>query len=150
YLGVNPPVACVPEWSCLPLAPDLRQPPGRIRKVSASGGAVTDVTTARGVSPGLSPDGTTLMYLDSGTARRWVVANADGTRRDTLVLAPNEAPVGWLNGSSLLLASSGNLRRLRAMSLADGQSRIVADSADMFMDPSWSPDGKRMSVVVRG
>src|SRR5262245_58019744 len=52
YFGVNPPVACVPEWSCLPLNQNLRQPPGSIRRVSVSGGAITTITTARGLSPG--------------------------------------------------------------------------------------------------
>ena len=75
FVGVNAPVACVPEWSCLPLTPELRQPPGTIRRVPVSGGEATIVTTARGPSPGLSPDGTTLMYLDASTTRRWVVAN---------------------------------------------------------------------------
>jgi hypothetical protein len=109
YLGVNPPVACVPEWSCLPLNPDLRQPPGTIRRVAVSGGDVTTVTTARGVSPGLSPDGTTLMYLDASStssSRRYVVANADGTRRDTITLPPSQTPAGWLRGSTLLISDS--------------------------------------------
>ncbi len=109
YLGVNPPVACVPEWSCLPLNPDLRQPPGTIRRVAVSGGEVTTVTAARGVSPGLSPDGATLMYLDASStnsARRFVVANADGTRRDTVTLPPSQTPAGWLRGSTLLILDS--------------------------------------------
>ena len=138
YLGVNPPVACVPEWSCLPLNADLRQPPGTIRRVAVSGGEVTTIATARGLSPGLSPDGMTLMYQDpsaSGSTRRWVVANADGTKRDTVTLPPVQTPAGWLRGSTVLLASSGNLRRLRTMSLADGQSRVVEDGADVLLDP---------------
>ena len=153
YLGINPPVACVPEWSCLPLNPDLRQPPGTIRRVAVSGGEVTTVATARGLAPGLSPDGTTLMYLDAsatGSARRWVVANADGTRRDTVTLPPTQSPVGWLGGSTVLLYSSGNVRRMRTMSLADGQSQVLAEGVDALMDPTWSPDGKLMMAGARG
>jgi Tol biopolymer transport system component len=150
YFGVNPPVACVPEWSCLPLAEPLRQPAGTIRRVEVAGGALTTVATGRGVSPGLSPDGTTLMYLDTGSTRRWVVANADGTRRDTMVLPPTQTPSSWLRGSTVLIASGGSIRRLRTMSLADGRAQTVVDGADTLSDPSWSPDGKLMMIVARG
>lgn len=153
YLGVNPPVACVPEWSCLPLNQELRQPPGTIRRVALAGGDVTTVATARTLSPGLSPDGTTLMFMDATTApasRRWVVANADGTRRDTVTLPPTQTPAGWLRGSTVVLTSSGNVRRMRAMSLADGQSQILGEGVDALMDPAWSPDGKLITAVARG
>jgi Tol biopolymer transport system component len=153
YLGVNPPVACVPEWSCLPLNQELRQPPGSIRRVAVSGGEVTTVATARTLTPGLSPDGTTLMFIDPATtpaSRRWVVANADGTRRDTVTLPPTQTPAGWLRGSTIILTSSGNVRRMRTMSLADGQSQILGEGVDALMDPAWSPDGKLMSAMARG
>jgi dipeptidyl aminopeptidase/acylaminoacyl peptidase len=116
FVGVNPPVACVPEWSCLPLTPDLRQPPGTIRRVSASGGDATVVATTRGLLPGLSPAGTTLFYGDTTAPRRYVVANANGTPRQTVEL--QETPIGWLDDSTVLLISSGPNGRLRTMSLA--------------------------------
>lgn len=105
YFGVNPPVACVPGWSCLPLAPDVRDPPGAIDRVAASGGTVTTLATARIVVPGLSPDGKSLLFANGGTnaAREWVVANADGTRRDTVSLPATQVPVGWLRGSTVLI-----------------------------------------------
>jgi Tol biopolymer transport system component len=148
YFGVNPPVACVPEWSCLPLAPELRLPPGSIRRVAASGGEVTMVTAARGLTPGLSPDGTTLMFLD--TARTWVVMSADGARRDIVTLAPGRTPAGWLRDSTVLISSGGSVRRLRTMSLADGQSQVLVDGADLLETPSWSPDGTLLLTVARG
>jgi len=115
FIGVNPPVACVPEWSCLPLNQDLRQPPGTIRRVAVLGGEATIVTTTRGAAPGLSPDGTTLMFLDAGTTRKWVVANADGTPRETFVLAQADTPIGWLQPATVVIvANTGN--RMRTMS----------------------------------
>lgn len=153
YLGVNPPVACVPEWSCLPLNQELRQPPGTIRRVAVTGGEVTTVATARTLTPGLSPDGTTLMFIDTTStpaSRRWVVANADGTRRETVTLPPTQMPAGWLRGSTIVLTSSGNVRRMRTMSLADGQSQVLADGVDALIDPTYSPDGKLMTAVARG
>lgn len=152
YFGVNPPVACVPEWSCLPLKQELRQPAGKIRRVSVSGGDAADVTSARGLAPGLSPDGTTLMYLDpaaSVSARRWVVANADGTPRRTFTLAPGQTIVGWLRGSTALVTSGGNVRRMRTMPLEGGTSTLLADDADQLLEPSWSPDGSLMMVIGR-
>jgi Tol biopolymer transport system component len=122
YFGVNPPVACVPEWSCLPLNQDLRQPPGSIRKVAVAGGSVTTVASARGFTPGLSPDGTTLMFLENATTRRWIIANADGTQRDALTLPMTDAPVGWLKGSTLILAS-GAPRGVRSIDLSAAGAR---------------------------
>ncbi len=122
YFGVNPPVACVPEWSCLPLAPPLRQPPGSIRRVAVTGGPVTTVTNARNVSPGLSPDGTTLVVMDAGTDRKWIATNADGTNAVPLALGSSQTPTGWLHGSTLIL-SSGSPPALRTLDLAAARAR---------------------------
>ncbi len=152
YFGVNPPVACVPEWSCLPLKQELRQPNGMIRRVSVTGGDATDVASTRGATPGLSPDGTTLMFLDSttmGSTRRWVVANTDGSRRSTFMLPPAQTLVGWLSGSTALVASGGNVRRMRTLSLAGGSSKVLADDAEQLFEPSWSPDGSLMMTIAR-
>jgi len=152
YFGVNPPVACVPEWSCLPLKQELRQPNGKIRRVSVAGGEATDIASTRGPLPGLSPDGTTLMFLDAttmGSTRRWVVANPDGTRRSTFVLPAGQTLIGWLNGSTAIVTSSGNVRRMRTMPIAGGPSTVLADDAELLVEPSWSPDGAWMMTVAR-
>jgi Tol biopolymer transport system component len=152
YFGVNPPVACVPEWSCLPLKQELRQPNGKIRRVSVAGGDAADVASTRGATPGLSPDGTTLMFLDAtamGSTRRWVVANADGSRRSAFTLAPGQTVIGWVNGSTALVTSSGIARRMRALSLAGGPSKVLADDGELLAEPSWSPDGSLMMTVAR-
>src|SRR5207302_1945141 len=129
-------------------ARELRQPPATIRRADLSGGALTIVATARGVAPGLSPDGETLVYPENA-ARRWVVANADGTRRDTVMLSAGQSVTGWLRGSTLLIGSGGSVRRLRTIEIADGRSRIVEDAADSLTDPSWSPDSRFMAVFSR-
>jgi dipeptidyl aminopeptidase/acylaminoacyl peptidase len=100
FIGVNPPVSCEPQWSCLPLAtPELRQPAGSIRRVKTAGGPLAIVTTAKTPSPGLSPDGTTLLFLDTGTPAVWTVAGADGKPRASLPLPAGQTPVAWLTGS---------------------------------------------------
>jgi Tol biopolymer transport system component len=78
------------------------------------------------------------------------VAGADGTRRDTVTLPPTQTPAGWLRGSTIILTSSGNVRRMRTMSLADGQTRVLAEGVDALIDPTYSPDGKLMSAIARG
>jgi dipeptidyl aminopeptidase/acylaminoacyl peptidase len=130
YFGVNPPVPCVPGWSCLPLAPELRDPAGAIERVAASGGAATTVTTAKGVTPGLSPDGRTLMYAGATTnaGREWLIANADGTRRDSVTLSAGQTPVGWLRGSTVLIKMSDAGNRGRA-SAPGGPSLMSMDLA---------------------
>jgi hypothetical protein len=120
FIGVNPPVACVPDWSCLLLAtPELRQPSGSIRRVSALGGSVTIVTAAKGPSPGLSPDGTTLLFLDGATpaARKWTVAGPDGKPRASLTLPASQTPVAWLAGSTVVLISNERGAPLKVMTM---------------------------------
>lgn len=152
YFGVNPPVACVPEWSCLPLKQELRQPNGKIRRVSVTGGEAVDVASTRGATPGLSPDGTTLLFLDAtpmGSTRRWIVANANGSRRSTFTLAAGQTVIGWVGKSTAVLTSSGNVRRMRTMPIAGGPSTVLADDAEQLFEPSWSPDGSLMMTVAR-
>src|SRR5262249_2841240 len=141
YIGVNPPVACVPEWSCLPLAGANRAPPGSVRRVGVNGGPVTTVASARGLWPGLSPDGTTLVYIDTTANRRWVVADASGKRRDTFTLPNAQAAFGWLRGSTLLVSSGGSSRRLQTLSIQDGEPHTIMESADIANDPAFTPDG---------
>lgn len=102
YFGVNPPVPCVPEWSCLPLSEDRREY-GSIRRVSVDAGEMTMVVPrALGVSPGLSPDGSTIVYNAVGGIRRWVIANPDGSERGALSLSPSQQVMSW-SGTKLLV-----------------------------------------------
>jgi hypothetical protein len=104
FFGLNPPVACVPEWSCLPLADAAESRLGSIRRVGVEGGAVSLIaTTAASPWPGLSPDGTTIAFGSQGMARRFVLANVNGERLDSFILPPTQAVAGWLSGSTLLI-----------------------------------------------
>jgi dipeptidyl aminopeptidase/acylaminoacyl peptidase len=99
---------------------------------------------------GLSPDGSTLLYPDMKDARQWIVANPDGSRRDTLNLPPPQTPVGWLRASTLIVASGGFVRRLRTMSLVDGSAQLLADNATSFAEPQLSSDGSTVMMMIRG
>jgi Tol biopolymer transport system component len=148
YFGVSPPVACVPDWSCLPLPHDAENAVGTIRRVAVAGGPVTVLATGRSVWPGLSPDGTTIVYNDTGRVQRVVVADAaNGRRLDTFVLPSTQTVSGWLSGATLLVRASGNVRRVRSLPLAGGDPHLVFESSDRVVEPAWSRDGKTMSVM---
>lgn len=123
FFGVNIPVPCVPEWSCLPLSED-RRVYGSIRRVSANGGTVTTVIPkALGVFPGLSPDGSAIVYNAAGGVRRWIIANADGTERSSLSLSPTQMVMGWSGGATLILGEGSFGRILRSISALDLSTR---------------------------
>jgi hypothetical protein len=115
YFGVNPPVPCVPEWSCLPLGESRRQW-GSIRRVPANGGEVAIVVPrAQSASPGLSPDGSTIVYRDVEGLRRWVIADADGAPRTTITLSQTQMVQGWSGAATLIVGDGGFGRGLRSL-----------------------------------
>ena len=110
YFGVDLPVPCLPEWSCLRLGESQRRW-GSIRRVSADGGEVGIVIPqARAVFPGLSPDGTTIVYGDVGDARRWVIADTAGTERAAITVTPQQRIQGW-SGNGTLMVGEGTVQR---------------------------------------
>jgi Tol biopolymer transport system component len=119
YFGVNPPVPCVPEWSCLPLGESQRRY-ATIRRVAVSGGPVTIVVPrAQAPFPGLSPDGSTIVYRATDGSRRWIVAEPDGTTRSALTLTQSQAVQGWSGNATLILGESSFGRGLRSLSAID-------------------------------
>jgi Tol biopolymer transport system component len=119
YFGVNPPVPCVPEWSCLPLG-ESRRRYATISRVAASGGAVAIVVPrAQTPFPGLSPDGTTIVYRATDGSRRWIVAEPDGTTRSALTLTQSQSVQGWSGNATLILGESSFGRGLRSLSTID-------------------------------
>jgi Tol biopolymer transport system component len=61
FVGVNPPVPCDPDWSCLPLKEQFRQTTGSVRRVSVSDGSSRVIAPKVGIGwPGLAADGSVL------------------------------------------------------------------------------------------
>jgi len=148
YFGVNPPVACVPDWSCLPLAHDESKGPATIRRAAVSGGPVSVViAAARQTLPGLSPDGTVVAYGDMSAPRRLAVTDAEGRPLGRFVLGATQTVSGWIGGATLLVRSAGNVRRLQLMSLSGGPPRVLFESADRLAAPVWSPDGQTIAAI---
>ena len=147
YFGVNPPVPFTCAESCLSIPGGNPQVPGTIRRVSVDAGPVAVVATTGNPSPGLSPDGTRLVFGDIKVARQFVVADTTGRTVDTFTLPSNQTQQGWLNASTLLTIASGTVRRLRAVSLAGGSSRVLFETGGVMSGAAVSPDGKTASVL---
>ena len=145
YFGVNAPVPFTCAESCLTGARESR-PSSTIRRVSATGGTIATVAMVGTPGPGLSPDGKFMVFADSGVQRRMVVADRDGNRLKTFGVSSSQAIAGWAGSSTLLTLATGQVRRLRAVSLPDGASRVLSQSNDFIFLPSWTPDSKSVSV----
>jgi Tol biopolymer transport system component len=122
---------------------------GTIRRVEVAGGPAAVVATTGNPSPGLSPDGTRLVFGDTAGSRQFVVADTNGRRLDTFTLAPPQTPHGWSGNSTLLILTSGTVGRLRTVSVPEGRSRTLFESNDFMLAPAWSPDGKMAAIVRR-
>lgn len=119
YFGVNAPVACTPEWSCLRLK-EKRRRWASIRRVAAGGGPiVTVVHQARAAYPGLSPAGNMIVYGAADSLDRWIVANKNGRTRRTMSLPVTQRIQGWLRGATLLVGSIDMMRGLTDLFIAD-------------------------------
>ena len=120
WFVVNPPVPCVPEWSCLPLG-ESKKIWGSVRKVAAGGGTVTTVIPKAGAQTlGMSPDGSTIVYQDTESARRLAVADAEGTTRTSLTLSQTQRVQAWGNGGATLIIGQGNFGRgVQSLSAVD-------------------------------
>jgi Tol biopolymer transport system component len=149
YFGVNAPVPFTCAESCLTGARDLR-PQATMRRVAAAGGTAETIATVGSPVPGLSPDGRFLVYRDTGTARRFVVSDADGTRRGTFSLAATQVPHAWLGNSTLLALSGGQVQRVRVIPIpaSGGESRTLYDGTNFTFAPTWSPDGRTASFIA--
>jgi Tol biopolymer transport system component len=148
YFGVNPPVPFTCAESCLTGARDLR-PQATMRRVAAGGGTAETIATVGSPIPGLSPDGRFLVFRDTGNARRFVVSDADGTRRGTFSLAATQLPQAWLGNSTLLSLSGGQVQRVRVIpiSAAAGEPRTLYEGMNFTFAPAWSPDGRAVSFI---
>jgi Tol biopolymer transport system component len=156
YFGVNPPVACDPEWSCLPLPRAGERRVATIRRAEVAGGSVSTVATVRSPAPGLSPDGTLIVYGDTSGPRAFGVADREGRKLGTITLPATQAMAGWLDRATLLLRASGMVRRVRSVTLAradkpdtpdKNEPRLLFESGDRITGPLWSPDGKTIAIV---
>jgi Tol biopolymer transport system component len=107
------------------------------------------VATTGSPFPGLSPDGRLLAFAEATGNRPLAVADLTGRRLTTFTLPVTETLQGWTGKSATLLTlSTGTIRRLRAVSVPDGQPRTLFETSAAFtLEPRWSPDGTTVSVM---
>jgi Tol biopolymer transport system component len=142
FVSVNAPVACNPDWSCLPLKEEFMQTTGSVRRVSVSDGSSRVIAPKVGVGwPGLASDGSMLAYTDTGFPTRVIVADTNGRALHSFPLVGRQTMEGWLGGATLVFSDRGDTRRLRSYSFSDDKVRLLVDSLEQFTDPVWSPDG---------
>jgi Tol biopolymer transport system component len=111
------------------------------------GGPVVVVATTGNPSPGLSPDGTKLVFGDNRGNRQFVVADTSGHTLDSFTVSSTQTLQGWLSNSTLLTLASGTVRRLRTVSLTGGSSRLLYETDSFTAGPALSPDGKTVSFL---
>jgi Tol biopolymer transport system component len=149
FLGVNPPVPCNPDWSCLALKDEFKHPTtGSLRRISVSDGSSRVIAPKVGAGwPGLATDGSVLAYTDTGFPTRVVVADTNGRTLHSFPLPQRQTMEGWVGSATLVFSDRGDVRRLRSYSLADDKSRLLADSLDQLTEPVWSPDGALIAAA---
>jgi Tol biopolymer transport system component len=123
-----------------------RKPPAN-DSARSTGGAVETIATVGLPGPGLSPDGKFIVFGDTGSPRRLIVADADGRRLKTFTVPSPQTAVGWTGSSTLLTLATGQSRRLRAVTLPDGAPRMLFETNDFTLEPSWTPDGRSAAVT---
>ena len=147
YFGVNPPVACEPQWSCLPLPSGGERNAATLRRAAIAGGSVSTVATVRSPSPGLSPDGTLIVYGDPGGPRVFAVADREGRKLGSFTLPATQTLAGWLDGATLMVRTTGTIRRVRSATLDRPEPSLIFESGDRITNPVWSPDGKTIAIT---
>ncbi len=147
FFALNPPVACNPEWSCLPLPTKSTAGVESMRMVSVRDGAVSTVVPRIGDGwPGLSLDGTLIAHIDADVDSRLVVRDVMGRQRGAVSIQGRTVE-GWLSATTLLLSDRGDVRRLKEFRIEDGTTRLFSETLGGLTEPAWSPNGNTISTV---
>jgi len=145
--AASPPVQCIPDWSCLPYKNNAPSIFGSLHRVPAAGGASTTIVPRAATGwPGTSPDGSLIVYADTGFSARLVIADSAGRTRTTITPPGRETIEGWLPPATLVLSDRGDTRRVFTVPIAGGVPRLLIDTLPQFYDLAWSPNGDSFSM----
>ena len=147
--AANPPVPCIPDWSCLPYKNNAPSIFGSVHRVPVAGGASTTIVSRAATGwPGTSPDGSLIVYADTGFSGRLVVADSAGRTRTTITPPGRETIEGWLAPATLVLSDRGDTRRVFAMPIAGGAPRLLIDTLPQFFDLATPSKGEIFSMAA--
>jgi Tol biopolymer transport system component len=120
-----------------------------VHRVPAAGGASTTIVARAATGwPGPSPDGSLIVYADTGFSGRLVVADSTGRTLTTITPPGRETIEGWLPPATLVLSDRGDIRRLFTLPIAGGTPHLLLDTLPPFFEPQWSPNGETFSMTA--
>ena len=120
---------------------------GTMRRISVNGGTSKVLSSAAAGAPGLSNDGSNLVFLDTGVTRGFSVTDTNGHRVATIVPPPLFEPVGWIGNSTLLFSHARSVWRQHVFDLATRTDRVLTDTMERTVWPSWSLNGKQVAFA---
>jgi Tol biopolymer transport system component len=126
----------------------------QIYRMPATGGQAVQLTTdPRGAhSPAWSSDGRKIVFVSTdATGDAIVIADADGTHRTVVDVAPGNQGPQWMPNGRQILFASGNEPNLNLylVNLDGSNRRNIAPNSGTDYDPAVSPDGKKVAFVSR-
>lgn len=130
-----------------PWTPQLRN---AIYRIPVAGGTPQRIlpTADWGGYPGLSADGRVIAAWTTG----WdsiVVATSSGRRIGTYSPERGEDPEGWISGTRAWSRGTETRTAITIHPLDGGPPRIISDTGTHYLEPRWSPDGRRVAAAMQ-
>jgi len=101
-----------------------------------------------------SPDGTTIVFTETNSARIYEVSSAGGSPRQLIPDVPgSQWDPNWSPGGDKIVFGGGSgdaASSIRVINLASHQVSTLPGSQGRFFSPRWSPDGRYLLATSIG